>query len=243
MIDLHTHILPSIDDGASSWDESVAMCRNAAEDGCSVLVATPHQRHPHWWNDDLAAISRLRAELQSRLGPHPRIVLGAEVRADVAILNAVDSLAGEPMIQPLANSRYLLLEFGTEAGPEPEAVVHEMSIAGITPVLAHPECIPWLAHDLERLDNLVKLGALLQITAMSVLGDFGRGPRDSSHNLLDAGLVHVMASDCHNLEHRPPGLSSAAALIERKYGSATATAITITNPKAIINDHAVSVAA
>ena len=243
MIDLHTHVLPDIDDGAASWDESVAMCRAAAEDGCSVIVATPHQRHPHWWNDDLAVLARLRAELQSRLGPHPKIVLGAEVRADGAILSAIDAIDTYPTIQRLASSRYVLLEFGRQSGAEPESVVHEMSVAGMTPVLAHPECIPWLATDVERLENLVELGALLQVTAMSVLGNFGRGPKESSLQLLQAGLVHVMASDCHNLDRRPPGLSSAAAAVERRFGTALANAITHANPLAIINDRAVSVAA
>jgi len=243
VIDLHTHILPAIDDGAEAWDESVAMCRHAAADGCSVLIATPHQRHPHWWNDDLAILQERRRELQARLGPHPKIVLGGEVRADVAILTAVDTLQSAPSIQRLASSHYILLEFGTEAGPEPEAVVHEMSVAGWTPVLAHPECIPWLAHDLVRLENLIDLGALLQITAMSVQGDFGRGPKEASWRLLQCGMAHVMASDCHNLTSRPPGLSAAAKMVEQRFGAETAAAITKVNPRAIIDDRAVSVAA
>ncbi len=243
MIDLHTHVLPNVDDGPTSWDESVAMCRAAAEDGCAVVVATPHQRHPHWWNDDLATLARLRTELQSRLGPHPKIVLGGEVRADGAILSAIDDLPTAPTIQRIASSRYILLEFGRQSGAEPEFVVHEMSIAGVTPVLAHPECIPWLANDFKRLENLVELGALLQITAMSVLGDFGRGPKESALQLLQRGLVHVMASDCHNMDRRPPGLSAAAAVIEKRFGADLAIAITQTNPLAIINDRAVSVAA
>lgn len=243
MIDLHTHILPHVDDGAESWEEAVAMCRLAGEDGCSVLVATPHQRHPHWWNDDLATLDDRRRKLQAQLGPYPRIVLGAEVRADIAILDAVDNLESAPSINRMASSRYILLEFGAGAGPDPESVVHEMSIAGWTPVLAHPECIPWLAQDQRRIHNLVKLGALLQITAMSVLGTFGRGPKEASWKLLQSDLVHVMASDCHNLHQRPPGLSAATRLIEKRFGTATAEAITQTNPKAIIDDRIVCVAA
>ncbi len=242
MIDLHTHILPHIDDGATSWEVSVAMCRKAAEDGCDVLVATPHQRHPHWWNDDLEDLETARRELQSRLGPHPRILLGGEVRADREILTAIDALASTPTIRRLAGSRYLLLEFGPSFGPQPETIVHEMRLAGWVPLLAHPECIPWLADDMSRLETLISLGALLQITAMSVCGDFGRGPRDAAMKLLDQGMVHVLASDCHNLDGRPPGLSRAVRVINRRFGQGLSDSITERNPRAIVEDREVAAA-
>ena len=248
MIDLHTHILPGIDDGATDLGQAVAMCRAAAEQGFDVLVATPHQRHPLWWNDDIEALESARRRLQAELGTHPRIVLGAEVRADGAILEAVDSLSGHPEAGPprmkcIGSSRYVLLEFGPLAGPEPESVVHEMIVAGLIPILAHPECLPWLALDIDRLRALVERGALLQITGMSVAGDFGRTPRDSSHRLLQEGLVHFLASDCHDLERRPPAFAEAARLVSRKFGTERLERITHKNPLAVIEDRRVIAAA
>ena len=248
MIDIHTHILPGIDDGACDWSQAVAMCRAAAAEGFDVLVATPHQRHPHWWNSELDLLDAARRRLQAELGTHPRIVLGAEVRADGAILEAVDSLSGRPEAGPprlkcIGSSRYVLLEFGPLGGPEPESVVHEMIVAGLVPILAHPECLPWLALDIERLRALVDRGALLQITAMSVDGRFGRTPRDSSLRLLQEGLVHFLASDCHDLERRPPGFGDAARLVRRKFGVEVLQRMTHTNPLAVIEDRRVVAAA
>lgn len=248
MIDVHTHILPGIDDGAADWSQAVAMCRAAAAEGFDVLVATPHQRHPHWWNADLGQLEAARRRLQAELGTHPRIVLGAEVRADGAILEAVDSVsnrpdAGPPKLKCIGSSRYVLLEFGSLGGPEPESVVHEMIVAGLVPILAHPECLPWLALDIDRLRALVDRGALLQITAMSVTGDFGRTPRDSSLRLLQEELVHFLASDCHDLERRPPGVTAAAKLVRRKFGDETLRRVTHTNPLAVIEDRRVVAAA
>lgn len=247
MIDIHTHVLPGIDDGARDWNQATSMCRAAAAQGFDVLVATPHQRHPHWWNDDLARLESVRRRLQSELGTHPRIVLGAEVRADGAILEAVDSLSDRPGTAPqmkcLGSSRYVLLEFGPLAGPEPESIVHEMIVAGLVPILAHPECLQWLALDIDRLRALVDRGALLQITAMSVTGEFGRTPRDSSLRLLQEGLVHFLASDCHDLDRRPPGVENAARLIRRRFGTEVLDRITHGNPLAVIEDRRVVAAA
>jgi protein-tyrosine phosphatase len=162
MIDLHCHVLPGIDDGPRSLEEAAEMCRMAAAAGCEALVATPHQRKGDWWNCDRAALAALRRELQEAVGPRPRILAGGEIRVDARLLaeilalplpeanggNGAADAAGEaahgPL--PLAGSRYLLLELGPEGGVEPAAeLVHELSVAGWRPVVAHPEFIHWLA--------------------------------------------------------------------------------------------------
>ncbi len=234
MIDLHTHLLPAVDDGARTFDEAVAMCRRAALDGCEVLVATPHQRHPHFWNGDKAAMRKLLWELRQRVGERPRILFGAEIRVDAGLLDELDQLPAGSLV-PLAESRYLLLEFGPEPGrAEPHHVVHEVVVGSRVPILAHPERIPWLATDLAALERLVELGALVQITAASLLGTLGRGPREVAHALVDSGLVHFVASDCHDLERRPPGLSAAAKLIADHWGESLAHQLVQQNPAAII---------
>lgn len=233
MIDLHAHLLPGIDDGAGSLDESLAMARRAAADGCEVIVATPHQRHHLWWNADRVRLDALRAELERRLDGAIEILPGAEIRVDSALLDDLD--AGLPT--PIADGRYLLIEFARNGiGPEPESIVHELVVAGWRPILAHPELLPWIAEDLPRLEDLVELGATLQITAMSVLGRFGRRPRESARALLDAGLAHFLASDCHGIATRPPGLSAAREVIAKGWGEELAERLTDAHPRAVIED-------
>ncbi len=237
MIDLHTHVLPGVDDGARSFDEAVAMCRAAAADGVEALVATPHQRHPMWWNDDADRLNRLCGELQALVGPSPRIYLGGEIRCDTEILAAVDRLAEGRGLCRLADSRYLLLEFDSQnLGVNPRAIVHELVIAGWTPIIAHPECLPWLAADLDQAEDLVERGALLQITGASVTGAFGRSPRDCAQSLLDLDLVHFVASDCHRLDFRPPDLAACAAVLAQGWGEERAWRVTVANPRAVLEN-------
>jgi protein-tyrosine phosphatase len=237
MIDLHCHILPGIDDGARSFEESVLMCRLAADDGCEGMVATPHQRRGEWWNADREHLAALAGELQDKVASGFRVYLGGEVHVDSELLAEVEKLPDGGGILPLAGSRYLLIEFDSN-GTAREAIhlVHELVVAGWRPVLAHPEFVPWLASDLSLVARLVELGALTQVTAMSVTGDFGRRPQTDSLALLDAGLVHFVASDSHGVRRRPPGLRRAAYLIAERLGGETARRLTVDNPRAVVED-------
>lgn len=236
MIDLHCHILPGVDDGARTLDEAVAMCRKAAADGCRAMVATPHQRKGEWWNGDREHLAGLAKELQRELGRELKIHLGGEVHAEPHLLAEVELLPGGE-VQPLAGSRYLLIEFGAgETADEGADLVNEIAVLGWQPVVAHPEFIPWLSGDGDAAARLVGLGATLQVTAMSVTGDFGRGPQRATWALLDAGLVHFVASDSHDLRRRPPGLSKAYALVADRWGGAVAEALFVNNPRAVVEN-------
>jgi protein-tyrosine phosphatase len=236
MIDIHAHLLPGIDDGPSSLAEAAAMCRAAAEDGCTVLVATPHQRHAIWWNGDERALEALRSSVAAELGGSPRLLLGAEVRAGEGLVEALEAgPRGE--VTPLAGSRYLLLEFSrVHPDPDPLGLVHELVVAGWWPVLAHPEEIQWLADDLPTIGRLVALGACLQVTGASLTGGYGRRIQDRARKLLDRGLVHFLASDAHDLAERPPGLAAAAREVERRWGREVAELLTLINPQALLDD-------
>lgn len=239
MIDLHAHILPGIDDGADTLEESVAMCLKAARDGCTGIVATPHQRHPRWWNDDTAALQRLRTEIEKAVGDALQIYSGGEVRVDSELLDAIEE-EGRAGILPLAGGRHVLIEFPRQQmGPDPEGIVHELVIAGWHPVIAHPELIPWLAHDLEKLERLVELGGRLQLTAMSFSGEFGKSPKEAARAIVDEGLAHFVASDCHGLNRRPPGLKKAFDVIADRWDTATATRLTHENPLAVVENRPV----
>lgn len=239
MIDLHCHILPGVDDGAPSLDEAVAMCRLAAADGCEAMVATPHQRRDEWWNAEPADRARLAAladELQDAVGAGFRIHLGGEVHVGPGLLREIEKLPEGGGVLPLAGSRYLLIEFGAGTPDEAADLVHELVVAGWRPILAHPEFVPWLAADRHLVARLVALGATTQVTAMSVTGDFGRRPQNDSHALLEAGLVHFVASDSHGVRRRPPGLKRAYALIAGRWGEERARRLVLDNPRAVVAD-------
>lgn len=242
MIDLHCHILPGIDDGPRTLEDALAMCRLAAEDGCRAMVATPHQRRGRWWNSDREAIKTLAKELQAGLGSEIRILVGGEIHVDSELLAEVEKLP-DGGILPLAGSRYLLIELD-ERGRAGEAIslVHELTMAEWIPVLAHPEFIPWLAGDLDLTARLVDLGARVQVTAMSVTGDFGKGPQADTHALIEAGLAHFVASDCHGMQRRPPGLRRAYQTIAGRWGAERARRLVSDNPRAVVQNKPLAVA-
>ncbi|HEX4956203.1 MAG TPA: CpsB/CapC family capsule biosynthesis tyrosine phosphatase [Thermoanaerobaculia bacterium] len=243
MIDLHCHILPGVDDGAIDFDEAVAMCRLAAARGCEEMVATPHQRHPRWWNDDRARLERVVRELQSRVGPSPRLHLGAEIRLCSGLLEEVEALPGGSLL-PLAGSRYLLLELDSAGlGPDPFEIVHEVSVAGWQPIIAHPELYPWLVGEPGLAERLVELGARLQVTGMSLTGGFGRRAQAACRELIDGGLVAFVASDAHGLVTRPPGLAQAYTLLAASWGEEVAQALTRSNAAAVIANRPLPLAA
>jgi protein-tyrosine phosphatase len=234
MFDLHSHVLPGIDDGARDLQEAAAMCRMAAEDGCQALAATPHQRRGSWWNTDAARLAELRERLQEAVGDALSIHPGGEIHVDSDLLGEIERIP-ESGILPLAGSRYLLLEFNGHERPRDGAhLVHELRVAGWRPIVAHPEFIPWLADDPDAVARLVDLGATVQVTAMSVTGDFGRSAMLSTHALLAAGLVHFVASDCHDTRNRPPGLKRAYRTLAGRWGEETARRLTIDNPRAVL---------
>ena len=236
MIDLHCHLLPGIDDGPKTLEEAIAMCRQAFADGCRAMIATPHQRRGRWWNSDRGQIAGLCRELQDAVGPRMRIHAGGEVHVDSELLAEIEKLP-EGGICTLAGSRYVLIELD-DRGRAGEAIslIHEMTVAGWIPVLAHPEFIPWLAGDLELAARLVSLGARMQVTAMSVTGDFGKGPQADTHALLEAGLTHFVASDCHGTQRRPPGLQRAYQLIAGRWGAGLAKRLMSENPRAVVEN-------
>jgi protein-tyrosine phosphatase len=236
LIDLHMHVLPGVDDGPDQTREAVAMCRAAAAAGCETLVATPHQRHASWENTDAARLAARLEELKEAVGPSPKLLLGAEIRIDSRLLEDLDSLPASGVL-PLAGTRYLLLEADRELpGPEPRDLVHELALRGWRPIFAHPEFIPSLYGNLDLVSDLVAAGALMQVTAGSLLGKFGRRSQRIAEQLLDGGQVHVIASDAHGIHWRPPDLGEAHAAVASRWGEEAAWRLCVGHPRAIIQD-------
>lgn len=236
MIDIHSHILPGIDDGAPDLEESVRICELAANLGCQVMVATPHQCHPAWWNTEPLKLQVLLDRIQSRLGDRIRLHLGAEIRVGSSFLRDLEHFDSSGLVA-MAGSEYLMLEFERrQISVDPVEIVEKTCALGWRPIIAHPELIGAFGTDRRLAEQLVIAGALLQVTAMSVTGDFGLEPKKRAWSLLKAGLAHFMASDCHGHRRRPPGLKGAHAKIRTALGADYADQLTVDNPRAVIDN-------
>jgi len=232
MIDLHFHCLPGIDDGPRTWNDAVALCREAAAQGTTAVVATPHVLRDPWINEDPSVRDALVAELNLRLRGEPIVLAGCEYFYSSRAAELVERGGAGPL-RGLNRGRYLLLEFSASVPPSAESVFHELLLLGAVPVIAHPERNAIFVRDPERLASLIARGAIAQLTAGSLLGDFGSGAEAACEEFLRRGLVHVVASDAHSLEQRPPRLADARALVRRRLGDQAAAELFEINPAAV----------
>lgn len=238
MIDIHSHVLPGIDDGAESLREAVEMCRGAAEAGCAGVIATPHLRHARWWNGELSTLQHLHAEVRRHLSSQddPELYLGGEIALHSESVEEIYEMP-EGELPTLAGSRYVLIEFDWHGlGPDVLEVVHELRVKGLFPIIAHPERYRWLAGQPELFEKLVERGAYLQLTAMSVTGRLGPDIQRLCQDLLRHELVHFVASDMHDTQGRPPGLQGAREQIQADFGPKVARRIFDDNPRALVAD-------
>lgn len=239
MIDLHSHILPGVDDGAADVDEALAICRAAARAGTTQMVATPHLRHPSFWNDDRhgleAAFLTLREMVDlEQLGLE--LHLGGEIAISDASVEELLSPGGGRLFT-LAGGKWVLLEFDFSGyGPDPVETVWEVAVRGYRPIVAHPERLRWMAGDFGLLAALARHGATFQLTAMSLTGDFGKVARDAAFAIAERGLVQFVSSDAHDARLRKPGLQAARDLVAKTWGDAAGRAFFLDNPLAVVED-------
>jgi protein-tyrosine phosphatase len=208
VIDLHTHVLPGIDDGARSLGDSRAIALDALAEGISVLAATPHVRgdYPTTAETMEDAVADLRADFAEQ-GIRVEVVHGAEI--DLSLLWAIppEDLGRLTLAQ---TGRYLLLEFPYRGWPLAlETSVKGLVRLGVTPLLAHPERNPEVQDRPDRLRGLIEAGALVQVTAASLEGGRNRAAQAAALRLLELGLVHVLASDSHGPHISREGLGAA----------------------------------
>ena len=208
MIDLHTHVLPGIDDGARDDDQALAMLRIAAEEGSTQVVATPHAHHAVRHGVDIrAAVQRLNGLAAE--ASIPIIVLpGSEVRIASGLAERVAT--GE--LLTLNGSRYLLLELALhDEWPLPlvEGVLDKLLATGVVPVLAHAERYPFVQRDPASLQHFTRRGIPIQINARALLYRASDRERVTSERLLGLRLAHLLASDAHNDGYRAPRLRAA----------------------------------
>lgn len=238
MIDPHFHCLPGIDDGPRTWDEAAALCRAAAAEGTKTVIATPHVLRGNWINDDPDVREDLVARLNALLDGTPSVVAGCEYFFSTDVVQLVERGRWSPLTR-LHDSRYLLVEFPASDVPVgAEAVFHELSLLDVTPVIAHPERNAVLGREPDRLARLVSRGAVAQVTAGSLLGDFGRAAKVSCDEFFQRRLVHLVGSDAHSLDRRPPRLAEARAYVLREWGPAAEKGLFESNPEALIRSDA-----
>ena len=229
MIDLHAHIVPGLDHGARDWDEALVMCRIAAEEGTTAIAATPHVSDIY--PNGPEAIRGAAAELGRRCaaaGVGVEILVGGDyhVRPDLAPGNVVT--LGD-------NGRHFLLEFPYQVLPPRAADFIGILIGrGLAPIVTHPERTLPLQHDWRRLGPLVARGALVQVTGGSLLGEFGDAARAAAERFLKKGWVHLLASDAHWADERPPRLAAAVSAAARIVGEEAARALVDANPRAVL---------
>jgi len=239
LIDIHFHCLPGIDDGPEGWDEAVALCQMAAAEGTTTLVATPHVLRNEWLNDDPADRDLLILKLNTLLGGQPSVLAGSEYFFSSDALELVERGRWSPLTY-LNRTRYLLLEFPPGEMPSnAEAIFHEFSLLDVIPIVAHPERNRLFASDPDRLHALVERGAFVQITAGSLLGDFGTGPFEACEEFFRRGLVHFVASDAHSLDLRPPRLAAARERVRRDWGANAEGGLFEANPEALLRSERV----
>ena len=209
MIDIHCHILPNIDDGPSSMDESIAMARLAVDDGIHTIVATPHSLNGVYTTTVTQIVEKV-AELHVALARH-EIKLQVCPGSDVHICpGLVDRIAEEQACTINDANKYIILEFPTQMiPPGVKDELFQLKLQGITPVISHPERIALIQRDGSLMKEFIAMGALGQVTAMSVTGDFGMQVQETAEELIRERLVHIIATDAHSADGRPPILSAA----------------------------------
>lgn len=200
----------------------------------TTIVATPHVLRDPWLNEDPAARQSLVSQLNERLGGSPLVVPGCEYLLGVDVLGLVEAGEAGPLTR-LNHSRYLLVEVSPGFVPRdlPETV-HECVLLGVVPVLAHPERIAAFVRDPRLVEAAVARGAVVQITAGSLLGHFGRQVKAAADELLGRGAVHLVASDAHSVAQRPPCLSAAREQIRRDWGADVERGLFVDNPEAVL---------
>ncbi|OAB43942.1 tyrosine-protein phosphatase [Paenibacillus antarcticus] len=217
MIDIHTHILPSVDDGAQDWNDTLNMARAAVAEGITTLIATPHHANGKYINRANEVIEHTRHinEQLKNAGVPLSVRSGQEIRLHGDWLQAWYRME----LLTLADSRYVLIELPSSRIPkEIYELIYELNIINLKPIIAHPERNAEVMKHPKRLADLIERGAWAQVTTHSLLGDFGRQVEKLAWSLCKSGLIHIVSSDAHHIEHRGFRLRESYDVIGQRMG-------------------------
>jgi protein-tyrosine phosphatase len=235
MVDIHCHLLPGLDDGSKSLEESCAMAEMAIEDGITHVIGTPHASPEHAF--DLERNRRLRDELQAKFQGRLTLATGSDFHLSFENLQ---DIRHDCWRYTLNQKSYLLVEFADYSiPPSMDQALHELQLAGLHPIVTHPERNPLIRTQPERLFKWLRQGCYVQVTAQSLLGRFGPAAQEMTNVWLDAGAVHFVASDAHNTTSRPLRLQEAYQHLAKTRGEEVARALLVDNPLAAFEDRPV----
>lgn len=208
------------------------MCRMAAHDGITHMVATPHANDRYYY--DRAYLTDLLSQLQQRIGPTPQLSLGCDFHLSFENMQAA---LQTPERWCIANTHYLLIEFNNfSIPPQIDDWLANMCTIEIMPIITHPERNPILQKLPERVLQWVSCGCAVQVTASALTGSWGETASRWVRQFLKKGAVHFLATDSHDTVRRPPILSAARRVVEREFGTEMARALVEANPAAVLED-------
>jgi len=229
MVDIHSHILHGIDDGPETLEDSLVMLETAARSGTTDIVGTPHANTAFTFKPDL--VERKIAELR---GANSSIRIHTGCDLHLTYDNIQDALSN-PAKYTINHKQYLLVEFSNLVIFQgTDQVFDRMREAGMRPIITHPERNALLQQRLPKLEQWVRNGCLIQVTAQSFLGRFGRHARQFAETLVQRGLVHFVASDAHDVKDRTTRLDEAFADFADRFGRPLAEKVFTENPRAVI---------
>lgn len=235
MIDLHTHLLPGIDDGAPDLQTSLRMAKMAVDDGIRIMACTPHI-YPGMFENRGPDIKQRVAELQAQLnsaGIPLKLTWGADAHVAPDLMHKLKS--GEAL--SLNDTRYFLLEPPHHVAPPRFAeFAFSFQAAGYVPVITHPERLSWIEEHYDSFCELSDKGVWMQVTAGSLTGRFGKGARYWGERMLDEGRVHILATDAHSPERRPPLLAEGREAAAKWVGRDEARHLVETRPLGILEN-------
>jgi protein-tyrosine phosphatase len=228
MVDIHCHILPGLDDGPDSLDESLKMAEMAIEDGITHVVGTPHANDQFKFSPEL--VRGRRDELQQLLGDRLQLATGCDFHLSFENLQDIHQ---NPQKYTINQKQYLLVELANFAiPPTMDDTLHHLQLEGLSPIITHPERNGLLRAQPERLYRWLHQGCFVQITAGSLLGRFGERTMHLVEKWLAEDRIHFFASDAHNLSGRPLRLKEACERTVALRGEEVAKALFQDNPLA-----------
>jgi len=230
MVDIYFHILPGIDDGSETWETTAQMCRVAACDGITHIVATPHCNGSYEY--DRAHFTNMLATLSEVAGERLTFTIGCDFHLSPRNLEAA---MNDPRPFAIGDTKYLMIEFDHQSIPgNASEMLMALVARGMVPIITHPERNAFLMKNLGTVQEFIKIGCLSQVTANAFTGFWGPHSKKTAEKLLQKRAIHIVATDAHDLHLRPPILSEARKRVGSLAGAAIAEKLFVQNPAAVV---------